>query len=273
MVVGPSHHTSRRALLKAAAGGAAAIAVGTHGSTVATAFAQDDPVEIRWESRSQTTEFQAIETAIREDFEPNNPNIKVVIEQAPDQERDEKLLTAMVAGTAPDLFESWSDNVTQFADRGQVLDVQPLVDRDFTEADISDFVAWQWRDFVLPSGIRFGVPKYINVMVVWANVDKFEAAGQELPTADWTHDQYAEAAKAMSTVAGEPTDVYGLRYPVWSWDRYWYKVESFGGQVVNPDDRTECLLGSPEAQAALEWSYNLMWTDRALLDPLSIGAL
>jgi multiple sugar transport system substrate-binding protein len=126
---------------------------------------------------------------------------------------------------------------------------------------------------VLPSGLRFGVPKYINVMVLWSNVEKFEAAGQELPTAEWTHDEYAAAAIAMSTVSGEPTDVYGLRYPVWSWDRYWYKVEAFGGQILNPDDRTECLLGSAEAMAALEWSYNLMWNDRAMVDPLSIGAL
>ncbi len=264
---------SRRSLLQATAAGTAAMAVGMPRPDAVAALAQEDPVEIRWEARAQATEFAVIEDAIEEIFHANNPNIRVTVEQAPDQERDERLLTSMVAGTAPDLFESWSDNVTQFADRGQVLDVQTLVDRDFTEDDIADFVQWQWRDFVLPSGLRFGVPKYINVMVVWSNVNKFEEAGQELPTADWTHDEYAAAARALSNVQREPTDVFGLRYPVWSWDRYWYKVESFGGQILNPEDRTECLLGSSEAQAALQWVYDLMWEDRAMLDPLSIGGL
>jgi multiple sugar transport system substrate-binding protein len=270
MGVGTTPRVTRRTLLQASAAGAAAVVAGASLPAAAAALAQEDKVKIRWESRADPAEYEFVVKAIDEVFHVEHPNIEVTIERAPDQNRDERLLTSMVAGTAPDLFETWSDNVTQFADRDQVVDVQPLVDRDFTEADIADFVAWQWRDFVLPSGIRFGVPKYINVMTLWCNIDKFEAAGQELPTADWTHEEYAAAARALSVVEGKPTDVYGLRYPVWSWDRYWYKVEAFGGQVVNPDDRTECLLGSPEALAAFEWSRGLE-DEKALVDPLSIG--
>ena len=91
----------------------------------------------------------------------------------------------MVGGNAPDVFESWSDNVTQFADRGQVLDVEPLAKRDYTADDLKDFFAWQWRDFVIPTAqgqrIRFGVPKYVNVMSTLVQQGQVRRGRSEVP--------------------------------------------------------------------------------------------
>lgn len=231
------------------------------------------PAEIRWQFRGQDVDIKGGQGALDTFFKQTNPNIKVTIEAAPDDQRDEKLIAAMVAGTAPDVFESWTDNVTQYADRGQVLNIDSLVKRDLKEEDIKDFHAWQWRDFVLPSGIRFGLPKYVNVMTLWINADLFNKAGQALPTNDWTHKEYTEAARKLSKVTGSPTDVYGGRMPIWSWDRFWYQVEMYGGKVVNPNDTTECLLGSPEALAALEWARELIWDSKAFANPLALGTL
>lgn len=269
----PTARVSRRTLLQATAAGAAALAVEAAPSAGLAALAQGDPVQIRWEFRGNPESFATAQGIIEETFHAENPDIRVTMERAPDTQRDERLLTAMVAGSAPDVFETWGDNVTRFADRDQVVDVEPLVERDFTAEDIEDFLEWQWRDFVLPSGLRFGVPKYVNVMMLWSNVDRFEAAGLELPTADWTHDEYAEAARALADVTGSATDVAGLRIPMWSWDRYWYRVEMFGGQPVNPEDRTECLLNSAEAQEALEWVRALEWDEKVILQPLAIGQI
>jgi multiple sugar transport system substrate-binding protein len=229
------------------------------------------PVEVRWEFRGDDISIKGGEEAVAKLFAPNRPNIKVRIEPAPDQQRDEKLIAAMVAGTAPDVFESWTDNVTQYADRGQVTDIEPLVKRDYKAEDLKDFYEWQWRDFVLPSGIRFGIPKYVNVMTLWVNKDQWEKAGQPLPTKDWTHKEYAEAARKLARVKGAPDDMYGVRIPMWNWDRFWYRVEMWGGYVANPKDPTECLLGSEEALAALEWARELMWDSKALAQPLALG--
>lgn len=96
---------------------------------------------VRWQFRGNDEELKSSQDYINDAFVKANPNIKVTLEPAPDG-RDEKLVTAMVGGNAPDVFESWSDNVTQYADRGQVMDVEPYVKSDFTAEDVKDFYPW-----------------------------------------------------------------------------------------------------------------------------------
>jgi len=169
----------------------------------------------------------------------------------------------MVAGTAPDVFESWTDNVTLFADKGQVLDVQRLVDRD--KLDISDFFAWQWHDFVLPSGIRFGMPKYVNIMTMWVNKDMFKAKGVDLPTKDWNQDNYSQAMIKLTEKSGDKVKTYGGFIPMDSWDRFWYRLDMWGGHARDVNDNTKATLGEDKAQAAFEWARKLTWDDKALI--------
>ena len=183
-------------------------------------------------------------------------DVKVSVEPT-DANADEKLTAAMIGGTAQDVFDTWLGNITQYADRGQVLDVNPLVQRDFKDADIKDFFAWQWKDFVLPSGLRFGVPKYVNTMFVYYNMDMFEKAGIKPIDDTWTHDTYADAAKKLTQ--GSTT---GLWFPSYGTDRWWYKVAAFGGNVVDPADNTKAAFDAEPAQVALEWIRKGTWDDK-----------
>ena len=120
------------------------------------------------------------ETKLTQDFLDKNftpqSGVKVTVEPT-DAMADEKLTTAMIAGTAQDVFDTWRDNVTQYADRGQVLDLDPLVQRDLKDADIKDFFAWQWKDFKLDGGVRFGMPKLVNMAVVYYNPRSVRQSG------------------------------------------------------------------------------------------------
>lgn len=227
---------------------------------------------VRWQSREGDAIIKSAQQFLADTLQKQKPNLTVTIEPAPDG-RDEKLVAAMVGGNAPDVFETWTDNVTQFADRGQVQDVEQFAKRDFKDADIKDFYPWQWHDFVLPSQIRFGVPKYVNVMVMRYNKDLFDKAGVKYPDEKWTHDDYYQAAQKLTVKKGDQVDQFGLYYPVWSWDRFWYRIEMWGGTVVDEKDTTKAAFDSDKALAAFEWSRKMMWDDQYMAQRLLLAPM
>jgi multiple sugar transport system substrate-binding protein len=229
-----------------------------------------NPATIRWEFRGSQEDLDRTKVAL-EKFTAQQPNIKVNMELAPDQQRDEKLVAAMVGGTAPDVFEAWGDIVYKFADKEQVLDLQPFVDADLTQDDIKDFYQWQWDGFREFNNIRFGMPKYVNIMCLLYNKDLFDAKKVEYPSKDWTHDDYANAMRKLTEVKDGVTERWGAWIPAWNWDRFWYRLDMWGGNVRDANDNTKSTLSDPKSQAALEWSRALMWDEKVLAQPSSAG--
>lgn len=230
-------------------------------------------VTIRFMSRAGSRNDPNAQRVLDEDFSSEFPNIKVSLEPAPDGFAD-KLLAQMIAGNANDIFEAWGNIFYNWLQRDLVLDVQPYVDRDLTEDRIADYNEFQWTGLIMrgPNGdVRVGMPKYINVMTVTYNKDMFDKYGVAYPPADgnWTHDDYAKMAQELTEAAAGAGDTgrLGGWLPAWSWDRFWNHVYMFGGQVVNEKYGTECMLGSPESQAGLQWMYDMIWTNNWFARP------
>ncbi len=236
-------------------------AAGTTGGTQAAAPAMTRKASgtVRYLLRGGSPdEIKVTQEYLDKNFTPQS-GVKVTVEPT-DAMADEKLTAAMIGGTAQDVFDTWRDNVVQFSDRGQVLDLEPLVARDFKEADIKDFYPWQWKDFVLPSNVRFGMPKYVNMAVMFYNVDAFEKAGVAKIDESWTHDTLADASKKLTASIGSPAYYWRTTGP----DRWWYKVAAWGGSIVDPADSTKATFDQQPALDALEWSRKLMYDDKAL---------
>jgi multiple sugar transport system substrate-binding protein len=250
----------------APSGGAAATDSGE------AAAPSSEQVVIRWMSRAGADNDPNAQKVLDEDFTGENPDIKVQLEPVPDQ-FIEKLLAQMVAGTAPDLFEAWGNIFFNWTERDLILDVQPFVDRDMTEEQISDYNEFQWEGLSM-LGIRVGMPKYINVMTVTVNVDKFEEYGVELPPEDgnWDHDDYADIARRLTEAARSAGNdgFWGGWKPAWSWDRFWNTVYMFGGKIVNEKYGTECLMGTEESQAGFQWMYDRIWVDNTFAQPAQV---
>ena len=105
---------------------------------------------------------------------PRTPTSRCVLEPVPPgQAYPAVQIAAMAAGTAWDVFETWADIVEGFAERGGVLDLERYTKVDLKPEDIKDFYPWQWNAFRLYN-IRWGMPKYVNVMTLWVNKDLFE---------------------------------------------------------------------------------------------------
>jgi multiple sugar transport system substrate-binding protein len=225
------------------------------------------PAELKWMNRNDEILRNAAAEALEKQFRAQYPNIKVTVEPVPaGQAYPAVQIAAMAAGTAWDVYETWADIIEGFAERGGVLDLENYAKLDLKQEDLKDFYPWQWNAFRLYN-MRWGMPKYVNIMTLWVNKDMFDRAGLNYPTKDWTHNEYAEAMVRLTRVEGQDVVVWGGGIPMWSWDRFWYRVDMWGGHVVDPNDNTKCLLHEKPALDALEWARNLEWDRRVLAQP------
>jgi multiple sugar transport system substrate-binding protein len=274
---------TRRRLVALALGGAGAgagvalaacgPAGGQAGSGAPDGLQVSAPAEIKWMNRNDQILRDAAGEALEQRFRAEHPNIKVLLEPVPPgQAYPAVQVAAMAAGTAWDVFETWADIVEGFAERGGVLDLERYTKVDLKPEDIKDFYPWQWNAFRLYN-IRWGMPKYVNVMTLWVNKDMFERNGVKLPTKDWTHNDYADAMVRLTKTEGRDVTIWGGAIPMTSWDRFWYRIDMWGGSVVDPKDNTRSLLHEKPALEALEWARNLQWDRRVMAQPNELKRL
>lgn len=204
------------------------------------------------------------------EFYAKFPNIRTVWEPNPPTTDGQnwvvKLKVAMAGGTAPDIFAPWGDLYAQFLQVGQIYNIEPFTRR-LKASEINDFAKWQWDAFAdFEPGVRVGLPRYINIIVLYYNKDLFDQAGVRHPTADWTMDDYREALARLSrdTDGDGRRDQWGGKLSYTAWDRFQRYIHSWGGRAVDPKDKAGCLLGSPEAQAAMQWLYDRIWRDNSM---------
>lgn len=260
------------ALLAACAPAAAPAGGGESQASGGAAAPAGEVVKIQYQSREPEIPagLQKLWDEWLPKFKEANPNID--IEFLPDPGGNEKdvALASMVAGTAADIMEFCCENSTFFIQEGQSLDLQSLIDRDADEVKIDDYYAHQFDPWKMDGNIHM-MPRFTGSMVVYYNKDWFEKAGIEAPSAEWGSwdwQKYSEIAEKF--VATEPQQTWGTSNygngANWL-TQYW--LRGWGTNMVNPNDTTECLLGSTEAQECLEWIRTMTWDKKAYVPSFS----
>lgn len=211
--------------------------------------------------------IQYIENLIA-DFNARHPDIKAepvfLAWPFPDA------VTTMIAGgLAPDVTEMWGYFALDWAEAGVLKDLTPYVDRDFTAEDVRDFFPGQWDASVLQwgeyAGIRYGIPRYTNVGIMFYNSDLFDQSGLVTPDqlyerGGWTWDDAIEAGRAITRLYpdGSGASQWGYK-PRFEFSRWGGVVASFGGKVFDwPENPTRFVLDGPEAIRALEMIQSMI---------------
>lgn len=120
-----------------------------------------------------------------DDFMAKNPNIKIEISQRGWGDYWTYIQTSMAAGNAPDVFTNHLAKYPEFASKNQLVDIQPLVERD--QVDLGIYLSGL-ADLWSRDGKRFGLPKDWDTIAVIYNTDMLEKAGitvEELNNATW----------------------------------------------------------------------------------------
>lgn len=176
---------------------------------------------------------------------------------------NEKFTATWAAGVGPDVFEAWDQWFWQFGAKGILVNMNDHV-RDLKKGDVDDFARWQWDGFQIPNTkFRYGMPKYINMGVVYYNRAMFDRAGQRLPAAAWDHDDYAALLKRLTRTGGDQP-VFGGRIPYASFTRYQPHLFAFGGSMVDPKDNTKAAFHLAPALQAWQWIWDRMFQDNTL---------
>lgn len=203
-------------------------------------------------------------------FAKANPNVKVVGEDTPYGQMNQKVLTTGAAGTIGDLFPGHTRWTAYWEYKGICHELDPLIKTYSDETKFDDFFPSVIKDARGPGadGKLYLFPTIVHPggnAIVMINEDLITKAGMKVPTSnDWTIKDLEDLARG----AGKPKDgIWGLQTfmnsPLYSTQitRGWSSVKgppaSDDSWVLSPDGK-KSQLGSGPVKESFEWTWKLV---------------
>jgi multiple sugar transport system substrate-binding protein len=215
--------------------------------------AADSRVTIRFWAMGREGE---VVTELVRDFEREHPDIRVDVQQIPWSAAHEKLLTAYVGGSTPDVTQLGNTWIAEFA---ALNAIEPLNTRLASSTDVaaSDYFPGIWETNVV-DGEAFGVPWYVDTRVLFYRKDILARAGyREVPQ---TWNAWMECMKAVKRVVGD--DHYAIFLPT----NEFMQPVIFGLQAGSPllaEHGTRGVFSKPAFMRAFHFYLSMFRDDLA----------
>lgn len=219
-------------------------------ATVAATDAQAEITYAIWDENQKP----AIDQNIK-DFNKKYPNIKVTVDLTPYQQYFTKLQTQGESKTLPDVFWMNGPNVQLYAANDLLQPVTGLVDSgDLDPSKYPDAL----NELYTFEDEQYGVPKDFDTVALWYNKALFADAGVDLPTDEWTWDDFSEAANTISDKLSDK-GVYGVVTELNSAGQssYYDTILQAGGFMIS-DDGTTSGYDEPESIEGLQFWADLV---------------
>jgi len=194
-------------------------------------------------------------------FEEANPDIRVEVVSIPDTDYSQQINTMVLGGTAPDVILAFEVDLPRFAENDAIISLEPfLAESDLV--DLDDFIPAVAELTELTQG-TYGLPWAYAGHLLYFNVDLFDEAGVDHPTEDWTWEDFAEAAEALTIPEegqfGSDAITFG---------GIWYSMFAAAGDNVISDDMSFDL--GDGLRRTLE--FQDMLTSEGFMPEPSVGA-
>jgi multiple sugar transport system substrate-binding protein len=144
------------------------------------------------------------------EFERQNPGIKVVVQQIPWTAAHEKLLTAYVGESVPDVAQMGNTWIPEMVAIGALENLTPLVGKSLG-IDQRDYFAGIWATNVV-NGSLYGIPWYVDTRVVFYRTDVLASVGYKTPPRTW--DEWMDA---MARIVQQRKARYAILLPTNEW--------------------------------------------------------
>ena len=207
------------------------------------------------------------QTKLVESFEAVNPTIDVKVSVADWDSYWEKLLTGLAGGAAPDVFAMDGPLFPDYQARDVLLDLQPLIERD--GYDLSQLADQGVGVFKTAEGAQFGLPRDLNVVVLYYNKKMFDAAGIPYPDDTWDWAKLIEVGKQLTldTNSDGTTDQWGLYTETSDMENYWLSlVWQNGGDFFAADGKSTALT-TDQSAGGIQFLQDLIYKEKILAEP------
>ena len=188
------------------------------------------------------------------EFERRNPGVRVRVQQIPWTAAHEKLLTAFVGDTTPDVAQLGNTWVPELVALGALADLTPLVETRSAAAPASQFPGI-WATNVI-DGAVYGIPWYVDTRVLFLRTDLLERAGVAEPPRSWA--AWRDAMVRVTKLPGG--DRYGILLPTNEWAQPVLLGIQAGATLLRDSDRYGAFR-APEFRRAFAF-YISLFEDR-----------
>jgi multiple sugar transport system substrate-binding protein len=236
-------------------GGSGAPASGAPAGTVTFAYLGDDQVD-------------RIYNELADDAERATPGLKVerlhTAKSPGSGSHMEKVEALIAAGSPPDMTWLSTGFHVAYGARGAAVALDPFMQRD-KEFKLDDWYVGATDGFKY-AGKTYGLPRELNMAVVYYNLSHFEKAGLPAPRDGWTWDDFLDTARKLTTgTPGQADAQYGFGlFPAW-WRLYPWMWQNGGDAWAKDGSRT--TIDQAPAYEAVQWVADLRWRHRVAPRP------
>jgi len=164
------------------------------------------------------------------EFERRNPGVRVVVQQIPWTAAHEKLLTAHVGGSLPDIAQMGNTWIPEFQVVRALEDLTPYASRSATVRR-GEFFDGIWETSLI-DGRLYGVPWYVDTRVLFYRTDLLREAGFANPPRSWS--EWVAACRALRERSRNP-NFKPILLPTNEWPQPVVLALNSGATFVNDD--------------------------------------
>jgi len=162
------------------------------------------------------------------EFERRNPGINVVVQQIPWTAAHEKLLTAFVGDSTPDMAQMGNTWVPEFNAIHALEDLTPFA-ASSTTIDQSDYFPGIWATNVV-EGKLYGIPWYVDARVLFYRSDILASVGFPQGPRTWS-----EWVQSMERIQSQRKARFGILLPTTEWEPVVNMALTNGATILTPD--------------------------------------
>jgi multiple sugar transport system substrate-binding protein len=200
-------------------------------------------------------------------YKEKNPKATIdVLFLGQGEQHSTKLVAMASAGDAPETTYVAGYNLVEFAERGMLQGLDPLVARD--KIDLKTFFEKtielsRWT--VNGKQQLFAIPLHPNPAALFYNKDLFAKRGVKTPDGTWTWDTLLDTARKLAS-----TDEPAIEAP-FEPIALWATVRSHGGDILDKDWK-KYTLDQPAGIAAIQWIADLALRHRVAVPRSQVPA-